>query len=80
MTHGGARGSGGGSGSCLGTEPIDEGLYEFMALKITCGVLDATPMMFGTIKEGIVKMMEERFRIFRAKMSVGKFVQTVEVQ
>ena len=32
-----------------------------------------TPVMFGTIKEGIVEMIEERFWAFQAEMSVGQF-------
>lgn len=65
-TRGGAGGSGYRSGSGTGTRPIDEGLHEFIALEIMQGILDATPMMLGTIKEGIIEMTEECFRIFRA--------------
>ena len=50
MIHGRVGGSGSGSRSGSGTEPFDEGLCKFIASKITRGILDATLVMFGSIK------------------------------
>ena len=57
ITRGGDYGSSSvsGSGSCA--EPIDERQQELIAVEITRKILDATPVMFGTIKEGIMKLM-----------------------
>ena len=40
--------SGSGSGDVI--EPIDERLHELIAAKVTRGILDATPVIFGTVK------------------------------
>ena len=61
--------SGEGSGSGSGSEPVDERLHEFIASEITRGILDATPVIFGSIKEGIVKLMEDHLRAFRSDMA-----------
>ena len=61
--------SGEGSGSGSGSEPVDERLHEFIAFEITRGILDATPVIFGSIKEGIVELMEDRLRAFRSDMA-----------
>ena len=71
--HGvGGLGSGSGSGSGAGSEPVDDGLREFIASEITRGILEATPVIFGSIKEGILKLMEERLRAFRRDMASGQ--------
>ena len=44
---------GGGSGSGFGAKLIDERIREFITSKITHDILHVTPVMFGTIKEGI---------------------------
>ena len=62
-------GSGEGSGSGSGTEPIEERLREFITSEITRGILESTPIIFGSIKEGIVEMMEDRLRAFRSDLA-----------
>ena len=58
VTRFGAGGSGSGSGSGAGlgdtTEPIDESLCEVIAAEVTRGILDATPIFFWTVKEGMM--------------------------
>lgn len=71
MTHGGAWGSRSGPCSGSSTKPIDEGLHDFILLKIVRGILDVTHMMFRIIKERIVEMVEERFWTFQVEMFVG---------
>ncbi|XP_052619633.1 uncharacterized protein LOC128126006 [Lactuca sativa] len=53
VTRHGAGGSGSRSGSVLGdgTEPVDERLCELIAAEVTRGILDVTPVIFGTVKE-----------------------------
>ena len=61
--------SGEGSGSGSSSEPVDEGLREFIASEITRGILESTPILFGSIKEGIMELMEDRLRAFRSDMA-----------
>ena len=67
ITRGGSRSS---SGS--GAEPVDERLCKFISAEVTHGILDATPVLFDTIKEGILKLMNERHKTFRAEIVVGQ--------
>lgn len=73
MTHGGVRGSRSGSGLGTGTKLIDEGKHEFISLEIMRGVLDSNLVMFGLIMEGIIELMEEHFRTFRAKLAPRQY-------
>ena len=57
------------SGSTSGSEPVDERLREFFASEITRGIPDATQVIFGSIKEGIIELMEDRLRAFRSDMA-----------
>lgn len=57
-------GSGPGSGSDNDTEPIDERLCKSIAAVVTRGILNATPVIFGTIKEGMMEIVEERLKSF----------------
>lgn len=72
MTHGRVGGSRYGSGLGIGTKPIDEGLHEFTASEITIVIIDVALMMFEMIKEGIIKLMEERSHDFRAELDAWK--------
>ena len=47
-------------------------LCELIASEVTRGIHDATPIIFGTVKEGIMEIMEERLRSFRAELAAGK--------
>ena len=48
------RGRASGSGFGAGVEPIDERLREFISSEITYDIMEATLVIFGTIKEGIM--------------------------
>ena len=48
------RGRGYGSGLGAGTDSMDERMQEFISSEITCGILEQTLMIFGTIKESIM--------------------------
>ena len=65
ITQGGS-GSGSGSGSGLGSgvEPIDERLCDLIMTEVTRGILDATSVIFGTVKEWIMDIMKERLGSF----------------
>ena len=47
-------GSGSGVGSGDTTEVIGEMLRELIAVEVTRGTLDTTPVIFGMIKEGMM--------------------------
>ena len=64
VTCHGAGGSRPGSGSDNDTEPIDERPCKIIAVVVTRGILNATPVIFGTIKEGIMEIVEEQLRSF----------------
>lgn len=64
-------GFGYGLGSGSGDEMNDERIRDFVSSKITHGILDATPVIFGTIKEGIMELLDERFGACRAEITVG---------
>ena len=76
MTRFGTEGSGSGSISRVGpgntTNVIDERLHELIAAKVTKGILNATPVIFGTFNEGMMEIMEERLRAFRAEIYTGQ--------
>ena len=65
-------GSGSGAGSGDTTDVIDERLHELVASEVTRGILDATPVIFGTVKEGIMEIMEERLKSFMDKFVPGQ--------
>lgn len=67
--RGGGSGSGSGSGS--GVEPNDESICEFVMSEITCGILEETPMMFGTINKRIMELLDECRGAFRAEIVAG---------
>ena len=56
-THGGDLGSS--SDSCAGTKLMDERMWEFISLEITRGILEQTPVIFGTVKEGIMEILDQ---------------------
>lgn len=71
--HGaGGSGSGSGLGSGAGPEHVDDGLREFIVYEITRGILDATPVIFGSIKEGIIELMEDHLRAVRSDLASGQ--------
>ena len=48
-----------GLGSGVNIEPIDEWMWEFILSKIARGILEQTHVIFGTIKEGIMKIIKK---------------------
>ena len=36
------------------------------------GILDATPVIFETVKEGMMEIMEERLRSSKAEIAAGQ--------
>ena len=64
-------GSGFGSGSGMSTEPIDERLCEFVTSEVTRSILDVTPVMFGSIKDVIIELIEDQLRIYRSDLSAS---------
>lgn len=56
----------------LGVEPIDESLYEFISAEDTGGILHATPVLFGTIKDGIMELVDEGHKPFRDEIAMSQ--------
>ena len=72
MTRHRAGGSGSGSCSDISSRPIDEGLREFIPYEITRGMLDATLVIFESIKEGIMEVMEDCLQILGVDQAVSQ--------
>ena len=66
---GGSSGAGEGSGSGSGAEQLDEQTREFFTSEVTRIILEQTPVIFGSIKEGILELMEEKLGTFRAEVA-----------
>ena len=64
-THHGSGYSGSRSGLDTGFEPIDKSLREFISSEITRSILNVTQMLFGSINEAIMELMEDTLWIFR---------------
>ena len=47
-------------------------MRELIATEVMSGILDATLVLFGTVKEGMMEIMEERVRAFRAEIAAGQ--------
>ena len=69
-TCGGGSGSSSGSGS--GVEPTDERICKFVSSEINRGILDVTLVMFGTIKEGIMEILDECHMAFWVEILAGE--------
>ena len=65
----GSAGAGEGSGSGSGAERMDEQTREFLSSEITRIILEQTPVIFSSIKEGILELMDERLSTFRVKVA-----------
>ena len=65
-------GSGSRSRSGSGVKPIYERLHDLNAAEVTRGILDATPVIFRTVKEGIMEIWKERLKSFLAKIAAGQ--------
>lgn len=68
-TQGGGYSTGLGLSSGSGLEPIDERIHKFITSEITSGIIDVNPMVFGTIKEGIMGLLDERLGDFWAEIA-----------
>ena len=73
----GSGGAGEGSGSGSGDERMDEQTREFLSSEITRIIIDQTPVIFGSIKEGILEMMDERLSTFRTEMAAMMWSRTL---
>ena len=47
---------------------MDDQMWEFISSEITYNILEQTSMIFGTIKEGILEILDERLSAFWYEM------------
>ena len=52
-------------------------MRKFISAKITRSILDQTPVIFGTVKEEILEMLDERLGAFRIEMVGMIWVRTL---
>ena len=62
----GSSGAREGSGLCSGVGQLDNQMREFISSEIKRSILEQTPMIFGSFKEGILEILDERLSAFRA--------------
>ena len=62
------RGGGFGSGSGAGIKPIDEQMQEFILSDITHSILEQTLVIFGTVKEGIIEILDKFLGTFHTEI------------
>ena len=67
VTQGGS-GSGEGSGLGSGAASLDDRIQEFISSEITQNILEYTHAIFGSIKEGIMELMDKCLIAFRIEM------------
>lgn len=48
---------------------IGDMIHSFVLSEITRGILDVTPAMVGTIKEGIMEQLDERIGVFHVDIT-----------
>ena len=65
-------GFGCGSGSCSGVKFIDERIQALVMSEIARGNLEETTVIFGTIKEGIMELMDDRLGEFLVEIAAGR--------
>lgn len=61
-----------GLGSGSGVELIDERIRKLITSKVTRSNLDETSTMFGTIKKGIMELLDDRLRDFHVEIVAGQ--------
>ena len=57
------------SGSGSGAGQLDDQTREFIFSKIMRSILDHTHVIFGTIKEGILELLDERMSAFHTEVA-----------
>ena len=71
VTRGGSYigvGASGCSGSGSGTGVMDDRMREFISSEVTHNIIEQTPVIFGTIKEGIMELLDERLGAFHVEI------------
>lgn len=64
----GRSGAGEGSGSGSGAEQFEERMRELISTEVTRSIIDQTPMIFVTVKEGILEILDERLGAFHTEI------------
>ena len=64
----GSSGAGEGSGSGSRTEQLDDQTREFISSEITHCILEQNPVIFGTVKEDILEILDEQLSFFLSEM------------
>ena len=68
MGAGDVTGAGDGSGLGSRVGHMDDQMREFISSEITRNILEKTYVIFGTIKEGIMEILDEHLGAFRSEM------------
>ncbi|XP_023742111.3 receptor-like protein EIX2 [Lactuca sativa] len=64
----GDSGAGEGSGSGSGAEQFGEQMKEFISVEVMRSILDQTLVIFGSVKEGVLELMDEKLGAFRTEI------------
>ena len=68
----GSSGAGEGSASGSRASQLGEQMTKFISAEITRSILDQTPLIFGTVKEGILELLDSRLKDFRVEIATGQ--------
>ena len=60
-----------GSGSGFGAGPLDDQMRDFISAEIMRNIIDQTPVIFGSIREAIVELMDSHLEVFKAEIVAG---------
>ena len=75
----GSFGAGEGLCSGFGAEQLDGQIREFISSEVTHCILKQTPVIFGTIKEVILELLDERLSAFRTEVAAMTGSRTKEL-
>ena len=64
----GSSGAGKGSGSDSGVGQIEDWMRKFISAEIMRNIIDQTPVIFDSVKEAIVELLDSRLGAFRAEI------------
>ena len=59
-------------GSGAGTEPVERRIWEFIWLEITCDILEWIPVIFCSVEEGNLEILDGHLSVFQDKIVAGK--------
>ena len=67
-----------GSGLGSGAGQLDDQMRDFISTEITRNIIDQTPVIFGSVREAVVELIDSHLEAFRAGIVSGQFGARLE--